>query len=169
MPRSVRMLAWALLGMAVVVLAAPVIPLATGHEVVIVDGGSMRPTFDPGDVLLLDRRPTTSEVGDVVRVRGASGGYVHRVVEVSGGMLTLRGDANGVDDPGAVAVSDVDGVVVGAIGPPWAPAIVALTSFVGRVSLVLMAAACVAVLLSRSGEMATRLLPMDRTDAGAAR
>jgi signal peptidase I len=94
------------------------ISLALGLKPVIVVSGSMEPTMPTGSLLLArEVSAATVEVGDVVTVQRQNGrGLVtHRVVEVEradkGWSLTLRGDANSVDDPAAYEVTTVGEVV----------------------------------------------------------
>jgi signal peptidase I len=67
----------------------------------LVDGGSMRPALQPGDVLVYERHIPVVGPGDVVVFprHGWPGGVAHRVVEVRpGDLLLTRGDANPVAD-----------------------------------------------------------------------
>jgi signal peptidase I len=88
--------------------------LAFGLRPVIVASGSMEPQIHTG-ALAFDRPIPASQakVGDVVTLQKESREYVtHRVVASSEGpdgltQLTLRGDANGQDDPAPYLVSEV--------------------------------------------------------------
>jgi signal peptidase len=95
------------------VLVVPILmPLVTGHRVIVVDGGSMSPTFELGDVLLTSA-PTGDdlEVGRIIVVGEAGTLYTHRVLEVDRGAADVRarlqGDANSVPDPGWVRQDEV--------------------------------------------------------------
>jgi signal peptidase I len=87
---------------AVSVLAAVILLLASGHRLLVVRSGSMAPAIDPGDVLITTMvSPAAVSRGDVVTFRDStrSGKLVtHRVVTARphrGGFLFLtRGDAN---------------------------------------------------------------------------
>ncbi len=98
-------------------------PLLVGMRVVVVDGGSMRPTM-PGGTLALTRAtaPDRIEVGDVVVVRDAIDGKlsvprVHRVVEIETAedgrrLARTKGDGNvTVDARPAPLVAEVPKVV----------------------------------------------------------
>ncbi len=90
-----------------------------GHQLYIITGGSMNPTFEAGSLAILD--PVSADeidVGDVITYRGASAETpltTHRVREVneSGGerSFVTRGDANRVDDPPVMAEQLVGRVV----------------------------------------------------------
>ena len=97
----------------IVVLVAPMLaPLVTGHRLVVVDGGSMAPSFDAGDVLVT-AAPSGHDlhVGAVLVIGTHESLYTHRVVEVDRAgdetRARLRGDANPVPDPGWVRQGDV--------------------------------------------------------------
>jgi signal peptidase I len=99
----------ALLGLAALLGAA--LGAALGVRPLFFRSGSMAPTFDTGALALARSVPAADlRVGDVVSVTTASGTRVtHRVVATepaSGGqvLLTLRGDANRVEDPERYAV-----------------------------------------------------------------
>jgi signal peptidase I len=81
----------------------------------LVDGGSMRPALQPGDVLLYERRVPVVAAGDVVVFSrsGWPGGVAHRVIEVRpGDLLLTRGDANPVADRDPVPRARLVGRVV---------------------------------------------------------
>lgn len=93
-------------------LAAPIVayiqPATVGaDESRIVLTGSMEPTLEPGDVVLV-RHATIDdvEIGDIVTFRSHEGHetpYTHRVVDITtdqrGTVLTTKGDANEDPDP----------------------------------------------------------------------
>ena len=66
----------------------------------IVDGASMSPTLERGQVVLL-REHDGYAVGDIVGVRNPNLGgalVVHRIIRAEEGHFVTRGDANGFDD-----------------------------------------------------------------------
>lgn len=99
----------AIVALLALVLITPILmPLVTGHRLIVVDGGSMSPTFEIGDVLLASA-PTGDDLrpGRIVVVGQPGSLYTHRVIEVDadavgGPRARLRGDANTVPDPGWV-------------------------------------------------------------------
>lgn len=64
-------------------------------RVALVDGQSMRPAFNPGD-LVVGVRPTSLRRGDVVlfHERSQERYVIHRIVEVRGRDMITRGDNN---------------------------------------------------------------------------
>jgi len=149
----IRALAIALI--ALVLLTPVLLPLVTGHRLVVIDGGSMSPTLEVGDVLLASA-PTGDDlhVGRIVVVGEQGGLYTHRVVEVgsdaAGGVRArLQGDANPVADPGRVEQSDVYGVYAGHVTGAAAVLVRALTTPPG--TIVLLAVAVVLLLTGARG------------------
>lgn len=98
--------------------------------------GSMSPTIPAGSVAVVQERPASSvSVGDVVTVdRPGELPVTHRVTSIAAGpsddarTITLRGDANDVDDPAPYEVTTVRTVlfsmpaaapIVAAMGNPF--------------------------------------------------
>jgi signal peptidase len=84
------------------------VPAVAGHQLYIVEGGSMSPTFELGSIVLV--RPleaTAIQAGDIITYRDPDperGGTIvtHRVIAVQPTdpvSFTTRGDANDADDP----------------------------------------------------------------------
>ncbi|HUV25681.1 MAG TPA: signal peptidase I [Methanomassiliicoccales archaeon] len=89
-------------------------PIAGADSSYVVIGGSMIPTLNPGDVILVKEvDPEAIEIGDIVTVDDGSKVYTHRVVDkrVSDDafLFQLKGDAN--DGPDPIYVDE--GMVVG--------------------------------------------------------
>jgi signal peptidase len=98
---------------AVLLIGAPRI---IGWEAYALGSGSMQPAIAAGSVVVL--RPVAAaevRVGEVVAVRTAGGILVHRVVAITDGSLTLKGDANEVVDARAWPSSAVVGTVAYAV------------------------------------------------------
>lgn len=91
------------------------LPLATDHKWRTVETGSMRPTLEPGDVILAAPMDRAAETGDmIVFVDPVHGDrdVVHRLVDVDAeGRLVTQGDANSSVDPWTLHPDDVTGVV----------------------------------------------------------
>lgn len=93
---SRRVLDWVLfaLVLAVVWLVAGPVSLGGPASYVIVDGSSMEPTYDNGDLVIARQRPTY-DVGDIVVYDApidAQFNVIHRVVEPTDGGFVTRGD-----------------------------------------------------------------------------
>jgi signal peptidase len=100
-------LTWVVLIVVIAALAASVVvPRVIGGVSLTVLTGSMRPTIEPGDLIVVKPVPVDEvQIGDVVTFQPVSDDptvITHRVVAktfVSGEtMLVTRGDANGADD-----------------------------------------------------------------------
>lgn len=64
--------------------------------------GSMRPAVSPGDLAITQGVPTGSlRVGDVIAFTPPTQTQtmLHRIASLEGGVITTKGDANGVVDP----------------------------------------------------------------------
>jgi signal peptidase I len=113
MPRRAGRLAGA--GAALVVAAGIALAARSGFGASVVDGGSMLPALEPGDVVVFQRRPQRIAAGDVVLVprEGWPAGVAHRVTAlVAGGFLSTKGDANPVPDRDLIRTSGVIGRVL---------------------------------------------------------
>jgi signal peptidase len=79
-------------------------PIAGADSSYVVIGGSMIPTLNPGDMILIkDVDPEVIEIGDIVTVDDGSKVYTHRVVDKrlsdDAYLFQLKGDANDGPDP----------------------------------------------------------------------
>jgi signal peptidase I len=89
------------------ILALVVGPMLGLYRTVTVLSGSMRPTFSPGDMIVVSPEPMSSlRVGDVITFMTPTAGHpveTHRVVNIvrSGPdpIVQTRGDANNANDP----------------------------------------------------------------------
>ncbi|RBA39789.1 signal peptidase I [Dietzia maris] len=99
-------------------IVAASLSMFLGFKPLVFQSGSMSPSIQTGALAFARTVPADQlEVGDVVSVTNASGVRItHRVAglePVGGGemMMTMRGDANGADDPVPYYVSEADRVV----------------------------------------------------------
>lgn len=163
MPLRVARAALAAL-IALVLIVPALAPLVTGHRLIVVDGGSMRPTFDVGDVLVT-AAPTGDDlaVGAILVIGRTGSLYTHRVVEVDPEQqrARLRGDANPVADPGWVAQSDVYAVYLDHLTGPFAQLVRAVTTLPG--TLILLAVAIVLLLSGARDATRRRSRPSPRS------
>jgi len=73
--------------------------------------GSMRPTYEPGDLaMVFVQKDMTVAPGDVVLFSAAIGPTIHRVMAVENGLISTQGDANNAVD--SEKISSVDGKVI---------------------------------------------------------
>lgn len=95
-------------------------PAVAGHQLYIVEGGSMSPTFEAGSIILVQPlSPSEVQAGDIITYRDpdpekANLVTTHRVVAVSQAeplLFTTRGDANDADDPLPVPAGNLIGRV----------------------------------------------------------
>lgn len=117
---SVRALSWVLAGAVVAgALALIVVPKATGARPLTVLSGSMAPTYDPGDVVIV--RPTDTDelqVGDVITFQPVSDDprlTTHRIDAIAygdeGEEYITKGDANDSVDRAPVKPEQVMGEI----------------------------------------------------------
>ena len=73
--------------------------------------GSMRPTYQPGDLAVISvQKDLAVKAGDVVLFSAKIGPIIHRVVAIENGLITTQGDANSTID--SEKISKVDGKVL---------------------------------------------------------
>ena len=114
--RALHIIATCIAALAVLLLALPLLwRVATGDYYMTVTGESMRPTYDVGDVLVV-QEPTGAElttIGQIVVVTFTPGDrssqYVHRVESVTPEGTRLKGDGNDTADPVLVDRSQLEG------------------------------------------------------------
>ena len=115
-----QVLGVAMLGAVVVAaLALVVVPKATGARPLTVLSGSMTPTYDPGDVVVVREAAKASlAIGDVITFQANSGDPSLTTHRITGVVLTgdgreylTQGDANGAADPRPVSAEQIRGKV----------------------------------------------------------
>ncbi|WP_036321063.1 signal peptidase I [Microbacterium indicum] len=122
----------AVAGVACIVLV--IVANVAGITLIMFRTGSMTPTIPSGSVAVVQRTPASEvAVGDVVTIdRADQLPVTHRVVAIADGgsdaerMITMRGDANDVDDPQPYTVTEVRTVLFSV--PGIAPILAALGS-----------------------------------------
>ena len=73
--------------------------------------GSMRPTYQPGDLAVVyEPQDLVVYPGDVILFNASIGPTIHRVVSIDNGLITTKGDAN--DNIDAEKIRHVDGKVL---------------------------------------------------------
>ncbi|WP_022904109.1 MULTISPECIES: signal peptidase I [unclassified Curtobacterium] len=129
---------WFVVALIVATLLTPTaIALLSGAKLVVVDGKSMVPTYQYGDIILIE--PATKQdfaPGHVVSVQRADGSiYTHRIKSVHDGTAVLKGDGNKVADPDTVTFNEVIGAVHGHIAQPLATVVAFVQSWPARICL----------------------------------
>ena len=149
-----RIVDLALIGLIVLVLfgllLGKVVPL-TGHETIIIGGGSMEPSIGLGSAIVIGSvQPADLVAGDVVslQVGPEHTTFTHRIVAViqrpDGIWIRTKGDANADPDPTLVPATAVLGRVTWAI--PYAGYLMALLSLpIGVVFVFGLAATLLAI------------------------
>jgi len=149
-----RIVDLALIGIIVVVLfglmLGKIVPL-TGHQTIIIGGGSMEPAIGLGSAIVIGQiRPDDLVVGDVVSLQiGADRAtFTHRITTIvqrsDGIWVRTKGDANADPDPTLVPATAILGRVEWAI--PYAGYLMALLSApVGVIFVLGLAAALLAI------------------------
>lgn len=114
-------------GLGLLIVAGLLLPALRAWTPVCVNGGSMRPALQPGDLAIIatGRAP---QRGDIVLASVKGGRVLHRVSRVQpDGSFRLKGDANNISDLAPVPKNRIAGVVVrvvpvGAVLAKWKPA-----------------------------------------------
>jgi signal peptidase I len=106
-----RIWLWFLVGC----VAITILPLLIGWSSYLIETGSMRPSINPGDVVITSPNPTIEQLGgrvitfDSPSVPGRV--VTHRVVEISDdGQMRTKGDANPTADTATITIDDVRGM-----------------------------------------------------------
>ena len=115
-------------------------------------GKSMQPAVNLGDVVIVGPPggflSHSLAPGDVVTFQSPAGLVTHRIVSIDGQNLVTRGDAVGHNDPQAVALSQVKGVVIARL--PQAGIIPRLLRSGHSYPLLALIPACICLLLVRA-------------------
>jgi signal peptidase I len=121
--RSVDHAVRGLLGLVSLVLLALVVLLTTGFQALIVRTGSMAPTINTGDLIVVrEIPPSDAAVGDIITFRDptrADAVVTHRVVNVRRDGSTFRfvtkGDANGAEERWSIGAEETMGSYLASI------------------------------------------------------
>lgn len=91
-------------------LAGNSLPMPFGVGASVVMSGSMSPTLEVNDLIVVQKK-ASYEVGDIVVYQSGKTLIVHRIIDLEENMITTQGDANNAaDDP--INVNTVKGEVV---------------------------------------------------------
>ena len=89
------------------------LPMPFGYGAAVVLTGSMEPTISANDLILVAEKPVYAEE-EIVVYQSGNILVVHRILDITDGMVTTKGDANNAPDV-PVELSAVKGKVVGVI------------------------------------------------------
>ena len=89
------------------------LPMPFGYGAAVVLTGSMEPTISANDLILVAEKPVYAE-DEIVVYQSGNILVVHRILDITDGMVTTKGDANNTSDA-PVELSAVKGKVVGVI------------------------------------------------------
>lgn len=82
----------------------------TALEVV---SGSMEPTFDVGDIIIINQKEKNYKEKDIITFKDENGTYVtHRIAKITDKGIATKGDANRSTDEGYIERNDIIGVYV---------------------------------------------------------
>ena len=73
------------------------LPMPFGYGTSVVLSGSMEPTLSVNDLVII-RKDTSYEVGDVVVYQSGHSLIIHRIIETDGDVVVTQGDANNTAD-----------------------------------------------------------------------
>ena len=83
-----------------------------GYGILEVVSGSMEPTINIGDLIVINTKAKDFEKNDIITFYDVNGSFVtHRLVKIKDDKMITKGDNNNVEDEGEVTISDVVGIV----------------------------------------------------------
>lgn len=150
--RILSSLRWGVVAALLALLIAPAaVALVTGTQLVVVDGKSMTPTYQFGDIVLIGAPHPDDFAPDHVVTVGMPNGemYTHRIISIDDGKAQLKGDGNTAEDPDTVTYDQLVGAVRGHIGGPLAGILAYAQTLPARVSLAVLVVALIMLPLSR--------------------
>ena len=154
-------------GLALAVCATLFLFVSPGYHAYVVLGKSMQPAVNLGDVVIVGPPggflSRSLAPGDVVPFQSTGGLVTHRIVSIDGQNLVTRGDAVGHNDPQAVALSQVKGVVIARL--PQAGIIPRLLRSGHSYPLLALIPACICLLLVRARYKGARRSRVKRRSA----
>lgn len=113
-PSLLKLVSFFLYGLIALMLSLSVFLKSTGISTMTVVSNSMVPTFERGDLILVEKNPQSYTPGDIAVYYQESHDrdVVHRIVQIDGDQVTVKGDNNYVADP-TFSKSALKGAVVG--------------------------------------------------------
>lgn len=154
--RILSIIRWGAVTAVLTLLVAPAaIGLVTNTRLVEVDGRSMVPTYEFGDLVLIGAPTNADFAPDHVVTVGTPDGsmYTHRIISVTDGEAQLKGDGNDTQDPETVTYDQLVGAVRGHIGTPFASLLAYAQTLPARISLAVLVLALILLPLERREEI----------------
>lgn len=140
--RVMNVVRWVAVSILILVLAAPAAAVYLGGRTIVeVEGESMKPTYEVGDVVIIRPAiPSDLIAGTVVTaISPEKTLYTHRIESVdSTGRMQLKGDGNVASDPGTVKASQIEGVVIHHLDQPWAGLLIQLQQWPLRICMLVV-------------------------------
>lgn len=92
------------------------IATVNGYGVLEVVSGSMEPTINIGDLIIVDTKVKQVYVGDIITFYDDHHNYVtHRIIDISDGLIKTQGDNNNTPDEHLITRNDVVAIYKGRI------------------------------------------------------
>lgn len=140
--RAVNVIRWIVVSALILLLAVPAAAVYLGHRTIVeVEGESMKPTYEVGDVVVIRPvQPADLVVGAVVTAISPQNTlYTHRIESIdANGAMQLKGDGNVSNDPGTVTASKIRGVVAHHFTQPYAGLLVQLQQWPLRICMLVV-------------------------------
>jgi signal peptidase len=107
------LLGWKLYSWNAKTLVGNALAMPFGYGITVVLSGSMQPELSVDDIAII-REEESYSVGDVVVYQDGTSLVIHRIVDISGEVVTTQGDANDIPD-NPISLDDIKGKEVAKI------------------------------------------------------
>ena len=113
------------------------LPKVLGYSRVAIISGSMSPTIETGDLIII-KEADSYQINDIVTFRSGSSLVTHRIIALDDGKAITKGDFNNVADKAPVEMSDIVGKFITRI-PHAGDAVLFLRSPLGILIIIVFA------------------------------
>lgn len=84
------------------------LPIINGYGTLEVISGSMEPTIDVGDLIIVNTKYDELKENDIITFYDEKGFFVtHRIIEIKDGEYVTKGDNNNSEDQGTISKNDI--------------------------------------------------------------
>lgn len=84
------------------------LPTINGYGTLEVISGSMEPTIDVGDLIIVNTKYDELKENDIITFYDEKGSFVtHRIIEIKDGEYVTKGDNNNSEDQGTISKNDI--------------------------------------------------------------